>query len=191
MEVKYIINQAKKDNSSDITPLIFDAIGNIAYRITGETIEQNMLAKLQKLVEDEHNRHSYLNTFVALDEGANVLGIIVLYDGKKGAELDRALENTIYNETGQKISIDIEAYDDEYYIDTVCVSTKARGLGIGTALLNFAEQQAITLGYSKLALNVEVKKTQARALYKRIGFEEVEPWTIINEPFIHMVKRLK
>ena len=191
MEVKYKIRQAKKENSSDITPLIFEAIGNIAYRITGETIEQNMLAKLQKLVEDEHNRHSYLNTFVALDEGANVLGIIVLYDGKKGAELDRALENTIYNETGQKISIDIEAYDDEYYIDTVCVSTEARGLGIGTALLKFAEQQAITLGYSKLALNVEVEKTQARALYKRIGFEEVEPWTIINEPFIHMVKRLQ
>ena len=191
MELKYIIRRAKEENSSDLTPLIFEAIGNIAYRITGETIEQNMLAKLQKLVEDEHNRHSYLNTFVALDEGANVLGIIVLYDGKKGAELDRALENRIYNETGQKISIDIEAYDDEYYIDTVCVSTKARGLGIGTALLNFAEQQAITLGYSKLALNVEVKKTQARALYKRIGFEEVEPWTIINEPFIHMVKRLK
>ena len=191
MEVKYKIRQAKKDNSSDITPLIFEAIGNIAYRITGETIEQNMLAKLQKLVEDEHNRHSYINTFVALDEDANVLGIIVLYDGKKGAELDRALENRIYNETGQKISIDIEAYDDEYYIDTVCVSTKARGLGIGTALLNFAEQQAITLGYSKLALNVEVEKTQARALYKRIGFEEVEPWTIISEPFIHMVKRLQ
>mgnify|MGYP003397396362 FL=1 len=191
MEMKYIIRQAKKENSFDIAPLIFEAIGNIAYRITGETIEQNMLAKLQKLVEDEHNRHSYLNTFVALDEGANVLGIIVLYDGKKGAELDRALENTIYNETGQKISIDIEAYDDEYYIDTVCVNTKARGLGIGTALLKFAEQQAITLGYSKLALNVEVEKTQARALYKRIGFEEVEPWTIISEPFIHMVKRLQ
>ena len=191
MEVKYIIRQAKKENSSEITPLIFEAIGNIAYRITGETTEQTMLAKLQKLVEDEHNRHSYLNTYVALDEGENVLGIIVLYNGKKGTELDRALEKSLFNETGRKISIDIEAYDDEYYIDTVCVSTKARGLGIGTALLKFAEQKAITLGYSKLALNVEVEKVKARALYKRIGFEETEPWTIINEPFIHMVKRLK
>ena len=32
-----------------------------------------------------------------------------------------------------------EAYGDEYYIDTICVSPKARGLGIGTKLLQFAE----------------------------------------------------
>ena len=192
LEMGYIIRQAKKDESIQIAPLIYDAIGDIAFRLTGETNEQNMLLKLQMLVEDEHNRHSYLNTFVAVDAAAThkVLGIVVLYDGKKGDELDRALEKALFNEYGHTISIDVEAHHDEYYIDTICVSAEARGLGIGTALLAFAEEQAATLGYSKLSLNVEVGKVQARALYTRIGFQETEPWTIINEPFIHMVKRL-
>jgi len=189
--VSYIIQQAKKENSIQIAPLIYEAIGNIAFNLTGETNEKIMLEKLQMLVKDENNRHSYLNTFVAVDAWSKVLGIIVLYDGEKGAELDRALENSLLEKYGRTISIDIEAHDDEYYIDTLCVSPEARGLGIGTELLKFAEEQAATLGYSKLSLNVEVEKSKARALYKRIGFEETEPWTIISEPFIHMVKRLK
>ena len=187
----YVIQQAKHENIIQITPLIYEAIGDIAYNLTGETNEKTMLEKLQMLVKDENNRHSYLNTFVAVDESSKVLGIIVMYDGKKGAELDRALEKSLLEEYGRTISIDVEAYDDEYYIDTICVSSEARGLGIGTELLKFAEEQAATLGYSKLSLNVEVVKLKARALYKRMGFEETEPWTIINEPFIHMVKRLK
>ncbi len=191
LEMNYKIRQANKDESIQIAPLIYDAIGDIAYRLTGETNVQNMLTKLQLLVEDEHNRHSYLNTFVAVNDEANqVLGIVVLYDGKKGDELDRSLEKALFNEYGRTISIDVEAHHDEYYIDTLCVSSESRGLGIGTALLAFAEEQANSLGYSKLSLNVEVAKEQARALYTRIGFEETEPWTIINEPFIHMVKRL-
>lgn len=191
MELDYIIQQAKKEESIQIAPLIYQAIGSIAYRLTGETNEKNMLEKLQMLVEDEHNRHSYLNTFVALSVSGNVLGIVVLYDGKKGADLDRALEKALYDEYGRTISIDVEAHHDEYYIDTLCVQTEARGLGIGTALLKFAEEKATALGFSKLSLNVEVEKVQARALYTRIGFDETGPWTIINEPFIHMVKRLK
>ena len=186
----YVIQQAKKEESTQIASLIYAAIGDIAFHLTGESNEQTMLAKLQKLVEGEHNRHSYLNTFVAVDASSKVLGIVVLYDGKKGAELDRALEKELFNEYSRTISIDVEAHDDEYYIDTLCVSTEVRGLGIGTALLKFAEEKAATLGYSKLSLNVEVEKVKARALYKRIGFKETEPWTIINEPFIHMVKRL-
>ena len=189
--MNYVIQQAKQENIIQITPLIYEAIGNIAYNLTGETDENIMLEKLQMLVKDENNRHSYLNTFVAVDVSSKVLGIIVLYDGKKGAELDRALEKSLFDQYGRTITIDIEANDDEYYIDTLCVSPEARGLGIGTELLKFAEEQAVTLGYSKLSLNVEVEKVKARALYKRIGFEETEPWTIINEPFIHMVKRLK
>ena len=36
--------------------------------------------------------------------------------------------------------IEIEAHDDEFYIDTVCVAPEARGIGLGTKLLQFAEQ---------------------------------------------------
>lgn len=172
-----------------IAPLIHDAIGDIAFRITGENEEQKMLSKLQELIALDNNRHSYLNTFVAkLDE--EIVGIIVLYDGKTGRELDRNLENMTFEQKGVSIQIDIEAYDHEFYVDTLCVARSKRGLGLGTKLLHFAEQEAIRRGYNILSLNVEVEKTKARALYNKLGFIEAEPWSIIDEPFIHMVKEI-
>ena len=88
------------------------------------------------------------------------------------------------------MQIDIEAYDDEYYIDTICVAPHARGLGIGTKLLYFAEQHARTMGYKKISLNVEEVKIKARQLYEKQGFITTEPWKIIGENFHHMVKEV-
>lgn len=88
------------------------------------------------------------------------------------------------------IQIDVEAHEDEFYIDTISVRTSARGKGIGTMLLKFAEEKAKEAGYSKLSLNVEIEKTNAQKLYERFGFVVTEPWTIIGEPFHHMVKMI-
>ena len=105
------------------------------------------------------------------------------------ASLDRQLEAQLA-ERGIHITLDVEAHMDEYYIDTICVSKEARGLGIGTRLLQFAEQKGKQLGYSKISLNVELEKIDARRLYERMGYSTTESWTIINEPFHHMVKSL-
>lgn len=183
-----IIRQAQIPDASSIAPLIYDAIGDIANNLTGEQELVKILASLQQFVTETTNRHSYLNTFVAVQDDV-ILGIVVLYDGKQGDELDRQLEAQLATK-GIHVSLDVEAHDDEYYIDTICVSEKARGMGIGTKLLQFAAQQGKELGYEKLSLNVELEKTDARRLYERMGYKVTEPWTIINEPFHHMVKSL-
>ena len=184
------IRQALPDDAPFIAPLIFDAIGDIAQRLTGESIYSNVIAELEKLVRATDNRHTYVNTFVVTNN-QEILGITVLYDGKTGRELDGILTKKLQEKSETSTQIDIEAYDDEYYIDTICVASHARGLGIGTKLLYFAEQQARTLGYKKLSLNVEEGKTKARELYERQGFVTTEPWKIIGENFYHMVKELQ
>ncbi|MER2039266.1 MAG: GNAT family N-acetyltransferase [Solibacillus sp.] len=183
-----LIRQAQITEASAIAPLIYDAIGDIANNLTGEHELQKILASLEQLIKQTTNRHSYLNTYVAVQE-EYVLGIVVLYDGKQGKVLDRQLEAQLATKMIH-VSLDIEAHDDEYYIDTVCVSEKARGRGIGTKLLQFAEQQGKELGYDKISLNVELEKVDARRLYERMGYVVTEPWTIIEEPFHHMVKLL-
>lgn len=182
------IQQAQQMDATQIAPLIYEAIGDIAHRLTGETEEQSVLTALTALIERTDNRHSYLYTYVAKQE-ETLLGIAVLYDGLTAKALDANLAAWLSSKNAPT-SIDIEAHDDEFYIDTVCVTPEARGLGIGTKLLQFAEEQAVTKGYKKLALNVELEKEKARALYERLGFTITEPWTIINEPFHHMVKEL-
>jgi len=183
------IRQALPEDAPSIAPLIFDAIGDIAHRLTGESINSNVIAKLEELVRATDNRHTYLNTFVATDN-QSILGIIVLYNGKIGKELDGILMKKLQKKFATSMQIDIEAYDDEYYIDTICVAPHARGLGIGTKLLYFAEQQARTMGYKKISLNVEEVKIKARQLYEKQGFITTEPWKIIGENFHHMVKEV-
>ena len=184
------IRQALPDDAPSIAPLIFDAIGDIAHRLTGESIYSNVIAALEELIRATDNRHTYVNTFVATNN-QEILGIIVLYNGKTGKELDGILMKKLQKKFPTSTQIDVEAYDDEYYIDTICVAPHARGLGIGTKLLHFAEQRARTLGYKKLSLNVEEAKTKAQQLYEKQGFTTTEPWKIIGENFYHMVKELQ
>lgn len=182
------IRQADKNDAKAVAPLIYDAIGDIANNLTGEHALPKVLAALEQYVTETTNRHSYLNTFVA-EQQNEIVGIVVLYDGRLGYKLDRQLELQL-SKRGIQTTLDVEAHMDEYYIDTICVSEKARGLGIGTRLLHFAEQKGKELGYEKISLNVELEKHDARRLYEKIGYRTIESWTIINEPFHHMVKSL-
>ena len=183
------IRQALPEDALAIAPLIYEAIGDIAHRLTGESTNKRVLAELEELVRTTDNRHTYLNTFVATSD-QEILGIIVLYNGKTGKELDNILMKKLQEKGVTSTQIDVEAYDDEYYIDTICVATHARGLGIGTKLLCFAEEQARLLGYNKVSLNVEEMKLKARQLYEKQGFTITERWQIIGENFYHMVKEL-
>jgi len=187
-----VIRKALKDDASQVAPLIYNAIGEIANRLTGEIEIDKIVNQLEVLFCREDNRHSYLNTYVAVNEenNTNVLGILVQYSGEDGVQMDAALIEWLKNKQANSIQIDQEAHLDEFYIDTICVHENSRGLGIGTSLLQFAEEVARQKGYSKLSLNVETEKVHARRLYERIGFVVVEPWTIIDEPFHHMVKKL-
>lgn len=178
-------------DAHDAVPLIYEAIGDIANRLTGESDAVQILNQLEVLFKRTDNRHSYLNTYVAVEKATNeILGVIVLYTGQDGIKMDEALQRWLENKNAPTIKIDPEAYPDEFYLDTICVHKKSRGLGLGTKLLQFAEEVAREKGYKKLSLNVEIKKDKARRLYEKMGYVVVEPWTIIDEPFYHMVKNI-
>lgn len=183
------IRRANQEDAAIIAPLIYEAIGDIAFRLTGEENLDRMINKLETLIKHTNNRHSYQFTYVAHKDDL-ILGIVVLYDGATGFELDRSLEAFIKEHYAQDVKIDVEAHPDEFYIDTICVASNARGHGIGTLLLKFAEEEGKRQGYSHLSLNVEEEKLRARELYEREGFVVTEPWSIIDEPFHHMVKQI-
>jgi len=187
-----VIRKAKKDDASQVVSLIYEAIGEIANRLTGESDVNKVLEQLEALFCREDNRHSYLNTYVAVKENQpqNVLGILVLYSGIDGLNMDTNLKKWLEQKNSPIIQIDPEAHLDEFYVDTICVHESCRGLGIGTILLQFAEEIAKQKGFNKLSLNVETEKFSAISLYERVGFVVTEPWTIIDEPFHHMVKKL-
>jgi ribosomal protein S18 acetylase RimI-like enzyme len=181
------IRQARPADAKNAAPLIIDAIGDIAKRMTGETEWELIEQGLCDLFKRNDNRHSYLYTYIAELSGT-VAGIMVLYPGKDAPLLDLNLSDWLAKKGASNTEVDIESLTDELYIDTVCIDPALRGTGIGSQLFAYAEDVARQKDIRKLSLNVETQKEPAIRLYKRLGYEIVSPWTIIGEPFHHMVK---
>ena len=59
---------------------------------------------------------------------------------------------------------------DEFEVDTIAVCPAGRGMGIGSALMLKAEEQAESLGMRKMSLNVIGENTGAIRLYQRLGY---------------------
>jgi ribosomal protein S18 acetylase RimI-like enzyme len=181
------IRKAVQTDAEKAVPLVIDAIGDIAMRMTGENEPLAIEKSLCELFKRNDNPHSYLYTYVAEIDG-DAAGTMVLYPGVIAPQLDKNLSKWLSEKGAEVSEIDPEALPDELYINTICVDPDFRGKGIGSHLLAFAEDVARQTNISKVALNVETEKDAAIRLYKRCGYEIVSPWTIIGESFYHMVK---
>ena len=184
-----VIRKSVPDDAKIVVPLVIDAIGDISKRMTGEQEPIKIEQSLCELFRREDNQHSYLYTYVA-EIDSTIAGTMVLYSGEIAPKLDENLSTWLSEKNAKEVEIDPESLPDELYINTVCVNPAFRGKGIGSKLLVFAEAIAKDAGISKVSLNVETEKEAAIRLYKRSGYEIVSPWTIIGEPFHHMVKNV-
>jgi GNAT superfamily N-acetyltransferase len=61
-----------------------------------------------------------------------------------------------------------------FYIDTVAVDPDHQGTGVGKALLQFAEQEALRRGYDSIYLCTNAKMTENQLFYPRIGYVEYD-----------------
>lgn len=69
------------------------------------------------------------------------------------------------------------------YIKRMWISRSTRGLGLGRRLLEELESRARALGYRMMRLETESSLTEAQQLYRRSGYEEVEPFN--DERYAH------
>jgi GNAT superfamily N-acetyltransferase len=81
--------------------------------------------------------------------------------------------------------------DEEWLlVDNVAVRPDLQGRGLGRRLLAFAEDEASRRGYRELRLYTNEKMTENRALYARLGYEELGGETITGRHAVWMRKRL-
>lgn len=83
-----------------------------------------------------------------------------------------------------------EAEADEYYIGNLGVHPSAQGLGIGSAMLEFAATQARQHGLAKCSLVAALYNHGAIRLYERFGYEVVETVEHPTLGYYRMVKVL-
>ncbi|MHA6533548.1 GNAT family N-acetyltransferase [Paenibacillus sp. BAC0078] len=81
-----------------------------------------------------------------------------------------------------------EGREDEYHIGTLAILPESRGTGIGSKLIDFAEEKARLSNYDKLSLTVRQENSRAINLYEKLGFKITD--AIDKQPY-HLYRMVK
>jgi ribosomal protein S18 acetylase RimI-like enzyme len=93
-------------------------------------------------------------------------------------------------EGGRRGLIVMRAKPDHLYVDILAVLPAAQGRGIGRALMAFAEAEARRLGLPAVRLFTNVKMTENRRFYPRLGYRETETRAEDGFDRVYFEKRL-
>jgi ribosomal protein S18 acetylase RimI-like enzyme len=185
-----MIRQAIRRDFAEAVPLIWQAIGDLAFVLTGTTGVQETASILSDFFQQEDNRLSYQNTLVMEEEG-ELVGLLLFYDGAKARKLDEPLERAAAAKSGDSnYCIPTEAEVSEFYLDTLSVISRCQGRGYGRILIEAGCDRARQLKHSVVALLVDVDNPAAKRLYDRLGFHADYTRRLAGHQYFHMVRRL-
>lgn len=183
------IRKATPDDQSQIAPLVYTAIHEIAYSLTGTSDQQQVLERLAMWVGQPGNRLSYENIWVA-ESDATIAGILIAYHGEQAITLDEPIKAWL-RKHGQPDDLDVETEGDVFYIDSVAVDATFGGRGIGTNLIRQAIAHARAMNISYVTLNVDQTNPAAGRLYERLGFMKEKEIEISGGRFDYMTLTIR
>lgn len=154
------IRLARPEDADRVAVLLYSAYRHrqVTYPLP-EAGEHQWLERLEHFFCREGNRFSYQCIQVA-EQHAEVVGLVLSFGGREEARLNTAIG----------WPLECEAQGDEWYVDALAVFTSRGRQGIGTRLLQAAEQRARHHGYSKIALHVAQENAPALSLYHRLRY---------------------
>lgn len=116
----------------------------------------------------------------AIDENGRLLGIAG-FKTSKGALVGGEFQDLrrVYGWVSASIrilllaSLERDGENERFLMDGLFVAHEARGLGVGTALLDAVASEAKRRGYDQVRLDVVDTNPRAKALYHHVGFKEI------------------
>ncbi|HLH61510.1 MAG TPA: GNAT family N-acetyltransferase [Ktedonobacteraceae bacterium] len=142
--------------------------------------ESGWLERLRHFFRQEGNRFSYQNVQLA-EHSSEVAGLVLSFGGRDEVRLNAAVGGWLER----------EAEDDEWYIDALAVFKNWGQKGIGTRLLQTAEQQARQHHYPKIALNVAEGNQKALEMYTHLHYVVTRQTILYYHRYLRMVKTLE
>jgi ribosomal protein S18 acetylase RimI-like enzyme len=208
-----VIRPAVPGDAPKAVPLIVQAIGAIAFVLTGTTDPKEARNILECFFRQEGNRVSYQNALVLEDPEADleqspegsveqsreanvgrsrdVVGVALAYDGSLAQSLDEPLEQAVIQKSGHSdYRIPTEAEPSEFYLDTVIIDPKCQGRGFGRDLIEASCGQARKLGRDRIGLLVDLGNPGAKRLYERLQFRVIGRKQIAGDEYLHMIRDL-
>ncbi len=180
------IRKATPKDAYQAVPLLMEAMGELAYMFSGTPDLKKTVAVLERFFVEETTRTSHKNCIV-YEENKVVRGVMVFYGGDQREALDRGILNHLQRTKNPLNSLDRECFEDEFYIDSLAVDEDFRNRGIATKLFEYAMDQAITQGFTKLALLVDSDNTAAQQYYKNLGFVKDVDLVVNHHLYYHLI----
>lgn len=187
-----MIRFAKKNDGQAIAPLILVILKDMELPLLDIISEEMILTILSEAIAEPSYRYGYQRGIVYEVDG-EIAGVAFGYPNEDEEQIDEPLKTILkkygLSETVQ-LFIDPETFPDEWYLDTISVKEKFRGLGIGSKLLNALPDIAKRDGKKVIGLNVDQANPAAKKLYARKCFETVGEMTLSNHLYDHMQKKI-
>ena len=108
------------------------------------------------------------------------------------AEVVREKSVLVAERDGEIIGLLVLMTDDEgFFVDNVAVDPTLRGTGVGRALLERAEAEALAAGHAVIHLYTAAGMTENLALYGRIGYAEYDRRHVGAVEIVYLRKQLR
>jgi ribosomal protein S18 acetylase RimI-like enzyme len=185
VDSKMIIRKATPTDADNIAPFILMAMGDIAYKLIGETDYEKAKRFLIHFIKKENNQYSWQNELVAEIDN-EIVAAIVLYDGARLATLRQPVIDYIRENFNKNIEVEDETSSGEYYLDTIAVQPNLRGAGIGSELLRFLIHEYVHIQGKTLGLLVDEENPAAKKLYLKLGFKSAGKLIFAGKQMEHL-----
>ncbi len=180
------IRSARPTDFKKVVPLIVQAMEDLACTFANTEDPQMAYPLFEHFFQQKANQYSFEHTLV-YEEFGEVLGSITFYDGALLAEYRKPfLEYIAKRYQVKDLVIEDETEPKEVYIDTLSVSAKYQGKGIGKQLLAAAIHRAKQSSQKKIGLLVDLNNPNAKKLYASLGFESVGKKHLGNCVYEHL-----
>lgn len=176
-----IIRKGKPEDIHELSELALIVLNDMELPLVQELGEEKTLKLISQCAKDPEYRYSPNRAIVAEVNG-EVAGALFGYPNEDEDLVDDAL-----NEISIKpLFFTKETYNEEWYIDTLVVSPKYRGMGLAKKLIAATKNSAQHAKKDVIGLNVDITNKNAKKLYDSIGFCPIAELTIANHKYIHM-----
>ena len=191
MKPNVLLRPALRADSDPVTRLIYLSMGIEADWLFGQEKGHPTHQVLASLFQIQGNRISYPLSTVAEQDG-KVVGLLLAYPGSFLSRFNWitglqflgvfGLAATIRLARQQSVYGDLkETEKDEFYISNLGVFPELQGKGIGTMLMEYAEELARKAGLHKSSLIVTFGHKNARHLYEHLGYKVIRSYSC-NHP---------
>lgn len=189
-----MIRFAEKKDASQAIDLVMIVLKDMELDIFDKLSEDEVKNLLVTgFIEKPTHRYGYENALVKEIDG-EVAGVAFGYPHHLEKNIDEGffeiLEQNNLPIEKYRLFTEEEAFDNEWYLDTLVTSPNHRGKGVAKELLNSLSELATQSNLSIIGLNCDLVNDNAKRIYLNNGFEKSGEIDIAGHRYEHLQKHI-